>query len=92
MTLHDTPAASRPRALVLGIEHPRGIAVVRSLGRRGIPVVGVERDPRARGRGSRYLQQVVMVQGGDERAPSPRWRRWPPTRATSSSRPTIGVG
>jgi hypothetical protein len=44
---------------VLGIEHPRGIAVVRSLGRRGIPVVGVERDPQARGRGSRYLQQVV---------------------------------
>jgi len=65
--IHDIPAATRPRALVLGIEHPRGIAVVRSLGRRGIPVVGVERDPQARGRGSRYLQQVVMVQGGDER-------------------------
>jgi len=65
--VHDIPAATRPRALVLGIEHPRGIAVVRSLGRRGIPVVGVERDPQARGRGSRYLQQVVMVQGGDER-------------------------
>lgn len=64
---HDTPAASRPRALVLGIEHPRGLAVVRSLGRRGLPVVGVERDPGARGLGSRYLQRVVMVQGGDER-------------------------
>ena len=65
--VQDIPAAARPRALVLGIEHPRAIAVVRSLGRRGIPVVGVERDPQARGRGSRYLQQVVMVQGGDER-------------------------
>jgi predicted ATP-grasp superfamily ATP-dependent carboligase len=27
--------------------------------------VGVERDPGARGRGSRYLQQVVMVEDGD---------------------------
>jgi predicted ATP-grasp superfamily ATP-dependent carboligase len=53
---------------VLGIEHPRGVAVVRSLGRRGIRVVGVERDPGARGRGSRYLRQLVMVEGGDERA------------------------
>lgn len=53
------------RALVLGVEHPRGIAVVRSLGRRGIPVVGVERDASARGLGSRYLQQVVMVGAGD---------------------------
>ena len=60
-------AAVRPRALVLGIEHPRALAVVRSLGRRGIPVVGVERDPGARGRGSRYLQQIVMVEDGDAR-------------------------
>jgi len=65
--VHGTPAATRPRALVLGIEHPRAIAVVRSLGRRGIPVVALERDPDARGRGSRYLQQVVMVQDGDAR-------------------------
>jgi predicted ATP-grasp superfamily ATP-dependent carboligase len=50
---------------VLGVEHPRGIAVVRSLGRRGITVVGVERDPNARGLGSRYLQQIVMVGDGD---------------------------
>jgi hypothetical protein len=27
--------------------------------------VGVERDPDARGRGARYLQQVVVVEGGD---------------------------
>ncbi len=65
--VHRTAVATRPRALVLGIEHPRAIAVVRSLGRRGIPVVGVERDPDARGRGSRYLQQVVMVADGDAR-------------------------
>jgi predicted ATP-grasp superfamily ATP-dependent carboligase len=57
----------RPRALVLGIEHPRALAVVRSLGRRGIRVVGVERDPAARGLGSRYLQQIAMVEDGDAR-------------------------
>lgn len=51
---------------MLGIEHPRGVAVVRSLGRRGIPVVAVERDPKARGLGSRYLRQVVMVEDRDE--------------------------
>ncbi len=68
MTRADvTPVATRPRAIVLGIEHPRAIAVVRSLGRRGIPIVGVERDPDARGRGSRYLQRVVMVEDGEVR-------------------------
>lgn len=63
--VHATLAAVPPRALVLGVEHPRGVAVVRSLGRRGIRVVAVERDLRARGLGSRYLQQIVMVEGGD---------------------------
>jgi len=63
--VHRTSTATRPRALVLGIEHPRALAVVRSLGRRGIPVVGVERDPKSRGLRSRYLQQVVMVEDGE---------------------------
>jgi predicted ATP-grasp superfamily ATP-dependent carboligase len=62
----DRSDVPRPRALVLGIEHPRGVAVVRSLGRRGVPVVAVERDPNARGLGSRYLRQVVMVEDRDE--------------------------
>lgn len=63
--LQRASGGTGPRALVLGVEHPRGIAVVRSLGRRGITVVGVERDPNARGLGSRYLQQIVMVGDGD---------------------------
>src|SRR4029450_7773040 len=65
LVVRPRTGATRPRAIVLGVEHPRGVAVVRSLGRRGIPVVGVERDPYARGRGSRYLRQTVMVEGGD---------------------------
>lgn len=63
----ESSPRARPRAVVLGLEHPRAVAVVRSLGRRGIPVVGVERDPTARGRGSRYVSQVVMVEGSEER-------------------------
>jgi predicted ATP-grasp superfamily ATP-dependent carboligase len=65
MRVRGSFAEPGPRALVLGVEHPRGVAVVRSLGRRGIRVVGVERDPNARGLGSRYLQQIVMVGDGD---------------------------
>ncbi|HEY7040345.1 MAG TPA: hypothetical protein VID28_15905 [Methylomirabilota bacterium] len=69
MTSHrEPPGRTRPRAVVLGLEHPRAVAVVRSLGRRGIAVVGVERDAAARGRRSRYLREVVMVDGSEERA------------------------
>jgi predicted ATP-grasp superfamily ATP-dependent carboligase len=46
---------------VLGVEHPRGVAVVRSLGRRGVRVVAVEHDPRARGLRSRYIERCVLV-------------------------------
>ena len=67
MTRDREPAGrARPRALVLGLEHPRAVAVVRSLGRRALTVVGVERDPGSRGLGSRYLRQVAMVEGSEE--------------------------
>jgi D-aspartate ligase len=58
----DLPDASAAqRAVVLGVEHPRGVAVVRSLVRRGIPVVAVERDAAARGLWSRYLSRTLLV-------------------------------
>jgi D-aspartate ligase len=50
-----------PRAIVLGVEHPRGVAVARSLGRRGIRVIAVEHDAGARGLGSRYLERRLLV-------------------------------
>ena len=56
-------AAAGPRAIVLGVEHPRGVAVIRSLGRRGIPVIAVEHDTNARGLRSRYLDGTVLVDG-----------------------------
>jgi D-aspartate ligase len=55
---HERPAL---RAVVLGIEHPRGLAVVRSLGRSGISVVAVEREASARGLWSRHLSRTLLV-------------------------------
>jgi len=55
--------SGRPRAIVLGVEHPRGVAVVRSLGRRGIGVVALEHDRGARGLRSRHLERRVLVDG-----------------------------
>ncbi|MGH7365017.1 MAG: hypothetical protein ACREKQ_12980 [Candidatus Rokuibacteriota bacterium] len=53
--------AKLPRAVVLGVEHPRGVAVIRSLGRRGISVVAVERNASARGLWSRYVSDTLLV-------------------------------
>jgi len=61
---------SLPRAVVLGVEHPRGVAVIRSLARRGIPTVAVERDPSARGLWSRYVSDTLLVAEDPGRAVS----------------------
>lgn len=50
-----------PRAIVLGIEHPRGVAAVQSLGRAGVSVIGVDHDPTALGFFSRYLQAKFVI-------------------------------
>lgn len=46
---------AHPTALLLGVDTPIGLAVIRDLGRHGVPVHGVGRTPRALGRASRYL-------------------------------------
>lgn len=46
---------SHPTALLLGVDTPIGLAVIRDLGRHGVPVHGVGRTPRALGRASRYI-------------------------------------
>lgn len=50
------------RVIILGIEHPRGVAAIQSLGRAGIPVVGVDHDPTAVGFHSRYLTEKILVE------------------------------
>jgi predicted ATP-grasp superfamily ATP-dependent carboligase len=42
-------------AVVLGIETPIGLGIIRDLGRHGVPVHGLARDPDAVGLSSRYL-------------------------------------
>jgi D-aspartate ligase len=49
------------RAVVLGLDHPRSVAAVHSLGRAGIPVVGVDHLPDAVGFHSRRLASKHLV-------------------------------
>lgn len=44
-----------PSAIVLGMS-PTGLAVVRDLGRKGVPVIGIDSDPWAIGRFSKYAR------------------------------------
>ena len=53
--------ASNPPAIVLGVEHPRGVAVVRSLARAKVPVVAVDHVKRPQGFYSRYPGRSLRV-------------------------------
>ena len=53
--------ASDLRAVVLGVEHPRGVAVVRSLARAKVPVVAIDHVARAKGLRSRYPSPSLRV-------------------------------
>lgn len=47
-------------AVVLGIDTPIGLTVIRDLGRHGIPVIGIARQNNALGMQSRYLQRGLV--------------------------------
>ncbi len=47
-------------AVVLGIDTPIGLAIVRSLGRRGVPVYGIARSRAAPGLSSRHLREGML--------------------------------
>jgi predicted ATP-grasp superfamily ATP-dependent carboligase len=53
-----------PPAVVLGMS-PTGLAVIRSLGRKGISVIGIDRDPWAIGRFSKYGRFLKVSSHGD---------------------------
>lgn len=59
---------SKLRAVVLGVEHPRGVAVIRSLGRAGVPVVAVDHEKSAVGFRSRYPSRHLRVPEDPEQA------------------------
>jgi predicted ATP-grasp superfamily ATP-dependent carboligase len=57
-----------PRAIVLGLEHPRSVAAVHSLARAGIPVIGVDHEPDAVGFASRRLTSKFLIDADPEKA------------------------
>jgi peptidoglycan/LPS O-acetylase OafA/YrhL/predicted ATP-grasp superfamily ATP-dependent carboligase len=61
--IHRLLTSSAPQplpAVVLGIDTPIGLAIIRDLGRHGVKVIGVARSEQALGLGSRYLHRGVV--------------------------------
>lgn len=56
-----TPDGRRTPAIVLGVESQIGLAIVRELGRAGVPVIAISHDPRAIGLVSRHVWRPVVV-------------------------------
>jgi peptidoglycan/LPS O-acetylase OafA/YrhL/predicted ATP-grasp superfamily ATP-dependent carboligase len=55
-----SPAPQPLPAVVLGIDTPIGLAIIRDLGRHSVNVVGIARSAQALGLGSRYLQRGMV--------------------------------
>jgi predicted ATP-grasp superfamily ATP-dependent carboligase len=53
-------------AVVLGIDTPIGLAIVRDLGSHGVAVYGIARRPSALGMSSRYLREGMLRAAGEE--------------------------
>lgn len=58
--------ASTVPAVVLGIDTPIGLAIIRDLGARGVPVTGIARGADAIGLSSRFLAQGILRADGVE--------------------------
>jgi D-aspartate ligase len=67
---HVLPGPTRPRrAILLGVSgHPRALAAIRSLGRAGIEIIGVEGDDAAQSAYSRYLSRTYRIGARPEEA------------------------
>ena len=57
----SSPAGTLPPCIVLGLETQIGLAIVRELGRAGVPVIGIAHDAEAIGLASRYLTRKLVV-------------------------------
>ncbi len=57
-----------PRAIVLGLDHPRSVAAVHSLARAGVPVIGVDHERDAVGFASRRLASKFLISREPEEA------------------------
>jgi D-aspartate ligase len=57
-----------PRVIVLGVNHPSALAVIRSVGRARIPVVAVDPDPTAKSFRSHYITERRVIGAGPDAA------------------------
>jgi len=71
---------NRPPVLLLGLESTIGLAIMRELGRHGVPVCGVGRDATAFGRTSRHCTRFLL------RGPGPLGRWLPEMIAATRAR------
>ena len=62
----DLQELRRLRAIVLGVGHPRSAAVIRSLGKAGIAVDGVDYKPDGQAWRSRYIRNKHLISVDDE--------------------------
>ena len=60
------PGHSMMPAVVVGIDTPIGLAIIRDLGARGVKVIGIARAPNAIGLSSRFLSQGLLRADGAE--------------------------
>jgi predicted ATP-grasp superfamily ATP-dependent carboligase/peptidoglycan/LPS O-acetylase OafA/YrhL len=58
------PARAQLPAVILGIDTPIGLAIIRDLGRHGVPVYGIARSEAGIGLSSRYLTRGLLRAGG----------------------------
>ena len=64
--LEATSSVPLPPAIILGLEHPRAVAAISSLGVMGVPVIGVDQRPSWRAYASRHLKRKYRI-GSDPR-------------------------
>jgi predicted ATP-grasp superfamily ATP-dependent carboligase len=63
----DIATGVRPRVIILGMaHHPRTVGAIQSLGRAGIPVLAVDRNPPAHRGYSRYLKERFLIERPDD--------------------------
>ena len=59
--MRESLAAAPAHAIVIGIDDVRGVHVARTLARRGVPVLGVARDPNGPGTRTRACRKVLVT-------------------------------
>lgn len=78
----------RPAAVVLGMA-PNGLSIARSLGRRGVQVIGIDQDPRMAGMSSKYCRAVHPPFDGAPDTHSAEWLEFLVKQAREFDKPPV---